>query len=834
MADDPEGREGIAHLIEHLSFRARPDGKTRVSDLLGYIGAGSEARTSLDTTSYYSVAPAGMLEGVLRSEGARLLNPLAGLDEQDLTAERNSVRSELRERSASVDFDGIRARLGRSLFPKSHSYSRQWPDSESSLDGVTLEELALHAKRFYSPKNVTVLVSGDIDLEAIDELVEATFPDELLGGRAKPVEGTRGRRASQGVEVPDPVDERIAVIEARVPDPELWVGWSLPDDTGVNHYLNRLTAAVAEYHLFAATRDTKLIRDVNCGLTGGVRASVLGCVLDLEVNNKKGAVRAVERALGDIEETWIREIEVGDVIAEATMPGFKLSAVVGGLLAMEDRRERTFERAHILHFSGDAGLYGQRWRAIQAIEPVALGVHVRRFLEPRRARLLYVRPTPRVASLQAMDLGGFDVKVPVVGALARTSEDAAAAALPPGVSGYRTFRLENGLEVIIGKRTTFPVVTAGVLLKGGVTSTQDLPAGVLGAVLGWRTKFNEGNLQSFYGGSMSVSALPDAMLWEGSSASGNVKNLLAILWEEVTSRKILIDSGKVKEVLAELAPSAKATPAAEHLDRFIRALFGSHVYGDYLRELDLTEASGPAARGWLVDTYRPDNAVLAIVGDVNVGEVEKWVRERFSDWEPDAEGSKAPRAPAPPRLRAHNRAPRDVLTVKNSKQTLVTAACLLPRATEQQAATYAVAGELVRGAAFPLVESGVAYSLEVGVDILRGGTAILHFQAAVDNAQARSAVSGLESALELLSKETDLEALDWARWSAVRAYNLRFDTNGQIARALLWTRNLGWDFGTIDGHASAVVAANAADLQRAFQACRKSVVFLLVGSPTSE
>src|SRR5215831_15020367 len=52
-ADDPPGQEGLAHLVEHLAFRARLDGKHPYTDLLDLAGAGTwNASTTHDLTTY--------------------------------------------------------------------------------------------------------------------------------------------------------------------------------------------------------------------------------------------------------------------------------------------------------------------------------------------------------------------------------------------------------------------------------------------------------------------------------------------------------------------------------------------------------------------------------------------------------------------------------------------------------------------------------------------------------------------------------------------------------------------------------------------------------------
>ncbi len=67
---------------------------------------------------------------------------------------------------------------------------------------------------------------------------------------------------------------------------------------------------------------------------------------------------------------------------------------------------------------------------------------------------------------------------------------------------------------------------------------------------------------------------------------------------------------------------------------------GSFVIGD---GVDVRTIDAPAVKRFYERTFRPDNAVLVIVGNVSVKDVEKQIEERFSDWTARAPDT----APAP-------------------------------------------------------------------------------------------------------------------------------------------------------------------------------------------
>ena len=138
---DPKGREGLAHLIEHLAFRGKPDGKTSWQQLLNQAGATTwNASTSLDATTYYSGSATGLFEGLLMVESSRLVQLVPGIDQRVLDVEREVVRNELRQRGEMAigpEFGWLQA----AVFPEGHAYHRPIVGTHESLNAITLDDV---------------------------------------------------------------------------------------------------------------------------------------------------------------------------------------------------------------------------------------------------------------------------------------------------------------------------------------------------------------------------------------------------------------------------------------------------------------------------------------------------------------------------------------------------------------------------------------------------------------------------------------------------------------------------------------------------------------------
>ena len=89
-ADEPDGKSGIAHFLEHLMFkgtRNRPAGE--FSRIVARIGGRENASTSQDYTNYYQLVAADRLEQVMELEADRMAN--LQLSEEDVRTELQVV-----------------------------------------------------------------------------------------------------------------------------------------------------------------------------------------------------------------------------------------------------------------------------------------------------------------------------------------------------------------------------------------------------------------------------------------------------------------------------------------------------------------------------------------------------------------------------------------------------------------------------------------------------------------------------------------------------------------------------------------------------------------------
>ena len=92
--DDPPGRSGLAHLVEHLMFKATRDMPAEYIDqLTERVGGFGNASTNLDYTEFHETVPTSQLEPILWAEAQRMDGLV--IRPADLTSERAGTPSVL-------------------------------------------------------------------------------------------------------------------------------------------------------------------------------------------------------------------------------------------------------------------------------------------------------------------------------------------------------------------------------------------------------------------------------------------------------------------------------------------------------------------------------------------------------------------------------------------------------------------------------------------------------------------------------------------------------------------------------------------------------------------
>lgn len=208
-ADDPAGRSGIAHFLEHLMFKGTPtvpDGE--FSKIVARNGGNQNAFTNRDYTGYFQKIAKDRLELVMGLEADRMVNLV--LDDAVVMSERKVILEERRSRTDNNPSALWSEQLSAARY-LAHPYRIPVIGWAHEIAGLKTEDILAFYRRYYAPDNAVLVVAGDITAEELRPMASRTYgavPAAGIAARMRPQEPPH--RAARRVELRD---ERVRQAE---------------------------------------------------------------------------------------------------------------------------------------------------------------------------------------------------------------------------------------------------------------------------------------------------------------------------------------------------------------------------------------------------------------------------------------------------------------------------------------------------------------------------------------------------------------------------------------------------------------------------------------------
>ena len=170
------GEAGMAHLLEHVTFRGTRDAQGQLIDLgaeLRKISPGSNAHTTFDQTNYTADFPpeAGLLARVLMLEAERMQH--ARLAQEDFDKEKPIVLNEMGMRGEGLARQLVEG-LGQGAFAH-HPYRLPVIGTVADIEQLQLGTLRAFYEKFYRPDNAVLMIAGEFDVPQALAAVQASF-----------------------------------------------------------------------------------------------------------------------------------------------------------------------------------------------------------------------------------------------------------------------------------------------------------------------------------------------------------------------------------------------------------------------------------------------------------------------------------------------------------------------------------------------------------------------------------------------------------------------------------------------------------------------------------
>lgn len=665
-ANDPQGRSGFAHLFEHMMF----EGSANIDNdqyfaLLQAVGANANAYTANDQTVYWEVAPANELPRVLWMESDRMAS--LGVTQEAFETQRQVVIEEFNQRVANQPYGTSGRRMFTLPFQGYVPYERSVIGSVEDLQAATLPEVQAFFNTYYRPNNATLAIVGDIDVELTQALVQAYFGDIPAGEPVVPILKQYPLPDTFPILRTDPLSGCQIGYEETLIDPQV----ELPRFTATVVGPPRGTPDFYALSLLAdilgsgnsSRFEQNIVRQGDAaaafaGLQDYRGASILfSGIIPNAGDSIESAQDLIRAEFDDVIANGVTEDELARVkrrVLVRAISSFRASALdtaewlqdaaftFGDPTVIADELTQ-YEDVTLDDIQRVAQTYLCE-KPLNTLTTLSEGEEVLAeypglLVEPGK-----VEPAPQtgpeVFVFETEQLDPILADLPE-GVVSRTEVPAS---LPVGESNFppfETFALDNGLEVIFVEQHEVPKVNLQLFVGGSNPAAPADKQGVADLMADLLTK-----------GTRLLTAAQIAETIE--SAGGSVGARAGLEWVSLSAEAPTTDTRLAFHLLAHLARFSKfpqeefdlakaqtltflqqseVEPGTLANRQFGRVAFGDHPYGFYTS----TETVENLTRDDVVDFYKtyfkPNNALLVIVGDTTLEEARALVERVFGTWE---------------------------------------------------------------------------------------------------------------------------------------------------------------------------------------------------------
>lgn len=293
--DEPEGKTGISHWVEHMQFKGserHPAAQTERE--IARVGGLWNALTYLDWTAYYETLPADYVSLAIDIEADRMRNMQYHVEEVE--SERGVILAE-REGSENEPLFRLNEAIQRAGF-QTHPYRNEVIGLREDLLHLTAEDLQGWYRERYQPANAVLCLAGDFQTAAVLETITRSyegFATSPLQPRTALAEAAPS--AETQLEVSGAGETTYLQLSYRAPAAQ-------DPDFDVLTVIDSLLSGPASLNMFGggsvSNRTSRLYRalvegDLAAGVTGGLQATLDPFLFDIVLTLRKET--PVERVL---------------------------------------------------------------------------------------------------------------------------------------------------------------------------------------------------------------------------------------------------------------------------------------------------------------------------------------------------------------------------------------------------------------------------------------------------------------------------------------------------------------------------------------------------------
>lgn len=641
--DDPRGRSGFAHLFEHMMFKSTRNLVPEQFDRLTEdVGGFNNASTNDDYTNYYEVVPANHLERLLWAEAERMSSLV--IEPGFFNSERDVVKEELRSRVLAQPYGRLFYLYLPQISYDRDPYGRPGIGSIADLDAATIEDVRAFHATYYRPDNAVLFVAGNFDEAQLNAWIDRYFAPIQRPTSAIPRVQTQEPDRTQA--------RRYTVYEANTPLPAVLLSYPVPPasdaDAAAMEVLDGIlsTGESSRLHQSLVYRDRIAAQassfvDVRRG-----RGNLAVYAILSQGQTAEAGEAALRREIARFRDELVTAAELAEARNEL---------ITGELRQRETVEGRAEALAEAVFLAGDARAADTRLARIAAVTPADIQRVARRWLaEERSAAVRYLPEESRGGAtgdrIQTASTIQDYVLLPIPGIRVwqpapeneRVQPPAPGPEIAPAIPAPNVQRLANGLTVITIANRRLPIVTAGLVARGGAAADPEGRAGTATLTAAVMTEGTRTRSAAEIDRAVEAlgASLDSAAGWDGASLAMTVRTgeadravgLIADIARNATLTNEEIE--RQRQTARDAVQVAMSDPGQVAGLTAARALYRMAPYGHPPGGTAASLAAITRAdieRAWRTQ-WRPANATLILSGDIDPQTARRLAETHFGSW----------------------------------------------------------------------------------------------------------------------------------------------------------------------------------------------------------
>lgn len=172
--EDPEDKAGLAHLVEHMTFKGTLRRSAReIAQEVDALGGNLNASTTAEHTFFYTEVLRENLTEALEILQELVISPRFA--PEDLARERMVIAEEIRALEDAPEEVALRI-FGEALWGDHHPLGRPVIGRPETLPRIEVPDLWDFFHRYFRPSQMALVACGDVDPQEFSALAES-FPD---------------------------------------------------------------------------------------------------------------------------------------------------------------------------------------------------------------------------------------------------------------------------------------------------------------------------------------------------------------------------------------------------------------------------------------------------------------------------------------------------------------------------------------------------------------------------------------------------------------------------------------------------------------------------------